>query len=117
MTKIKLEHIDNLRRGKKSGAKIGSRWIPHHLYNYEEAKYERALKYMFLEITTKERVNLKNLWQKVCIAKWWKNYVLVKNLEQAHAQILLDDIQIYSGALQEMKKKIQKLASKRETEL
>jgi hypothetical protein len=41
----------------------------------------------------------------------------VKNLEQAHAQILLDDIQIYSGALQEMKKKIQKLASKRETEL
>lgn len=69
MTKIKLEHINNLRRGKKSGAKIGSRGTPHHLYKYEEPKYERALKYKFLEITTKDRVNLKNLWQKVCLVK------------------------------------------------
>lgn len=69
MTKIKLEHIDNLRRGKKSGAKIGSRGTPHHLYKYEEEKYKRALKYKFLEITSKDRVNLKNLWQKVCMAK------------------------------------------------
>lgn len=69
MTKIKLEHIDNLRRGKKSGAKIGSQGIPHHLYKYEEPKYERALKYKFLEITIKDRVNLRNLWQKVCDIK------------------------------------------------
>ena len=45
MTKIKLEHIDNLSKGKKSGgSRIGSRAIPHHLYTYERKKYELALK-------------------------------------------------------------------------
>ena len=73
MTHLKLEHIDNLRRGTKSGAKIGSRGTPHHLYKYEEAKYERALKNKYLEITTKDRINLENLWEKVCIAKQWKH--------------------------------------------
>jgi len=86
MTKIKLEHIDNLRRWKKSGAKIGSRWTPHHLYKYEEVQYERALKNKYLEVTTKERVNLQNLWQKVCQAKKWKNYVPMKLTIKKHVQ-------------------------------
>lgn len=76
MTHIKLEHIDNLRRGLKSGVKIGSRATPHHLYKYEEEKYERALKNRFLEITDKDRINLENLWEKVCIAKDWENFIL-----------------------------------------
>ncbi len=106
MTKIKLEHIDNLRQGKKSGSKIGSRWVPHHLYKYEEEKYKRALKYRFLEITNKDRVNLRNIWQKVCLVKWWKNYVLMKNLEQAHAIIYLSDLPQMSGDIKSMKQVI-----------
>lgn len=110
MTKIKLEHIDNLRRGKKSWSKIGSRAVPHHLYKYEEPKYERALKYKYLEITSRDRVNLKNLWQKVCQVKWWENYTLVKNGELWTAQIHLHDSVIESGDMKEMKKKIKELA-------
>ena len=109
MTKIKLEHIDNLRRWKKSGSKIGSRWIPHHLFQYEEVKYERALKYRYLEITHKDRVNLKNLWQKVCLAKWWKNYTLVKYPDQWSAEILLNDILQESGDMKSMKQKVKSL--------
>ena len=44
MPKIKLEHIDALSKGKKSGIKLGSRAVPHHLYLYEREEYERALK-------------------------------------------------------------------------
>jgi hypothetical protein len=44
MPKIKLEHIDALSKGKKSGIKLGSRAVPHHLYAYEREEYERALK-------------------------------------------------------------------------
>ena len=111
MTKIKLEHIDNLRRGKKSWSKIGSRWVPHHLYTYEEVKYERALKYKYLEITLKDRVNLKNIWQKVCIAKWWENYTLIKDSENWSAQILLNDAELQSWEMKTMKQNIQKRAS------
>lgn len=91
MTKIKLEHIDNLRKWKKSWAKNGSRWVPHHLYKYEEEKYKRALKYKYLEITKKDRVNLQNLWQKVCLAKSWENYTLIKDVDSWTAKILLQD--------------------------
>lgn len=90
MTKIKLEHIDNLRRGKKSGAKIGSRATPHHLYKYEEAKYERALKNKYLEITHKDRVNLENLWEKVCIAKQWKYTLIRVDSDTLHAILFQD---------------------------
>ena len=67
--KLKLEHIDNLRRGKKSGSKIGSRGTPHHLFKHETFLYEKALKERYLTIDIKSRVNLKNLWSKVCIVK------------------------------------------------
>lgn len=103
MQKIKLEHIDNLRKWKKSGAKIGSRWVPHHLYKYEEFKYQQALKYKFLEITWKDRVNLKNIWQKVCLAKWWKNYILEKDPETWSAKIFLDTVEIKFGDTKDMK--------------
>lgn len=101
--KIKLEHIDKLRKWKKSGAKIWSRAVPHHLYKYEEWKYQRALKYKFLEITTKDRENLKNIWQKVCLAKWWKNYTLIKNSLAWTAEILLNDVVVESWDTKIMK--------------
>ena len=106
MAKIKLEHIDNLRRGKKSWIKLGSRWIPHHLYKYEEQKYNRALKSKFLEVTNKERENLENLWQKVCIVQWWRNYVLKKDTITWNAEILLSDVIIHTWTLKKMKEKI-----------
>jgi hypothetical protein len=111
MTHIKLEHIDNLRRGKKSWAKIGSRWTPHHLYKYEEEKYERALKNKYLEISDKDRINLENLWEKVCIAKGWKHLKLIKSSWDDTAEIFFENKKILSGTRKEMKEKILLLRS------
>lgn len=92
MSKIKLEHIDNLRRGKKSGAKIGSRATPHHLYKYEEEKYRRAMKYKYLEISDKERPNLKNIWTKVCSVQGWHYICLIKNEWNERATLVYDEL-------------------------
>jgi hypothetical protein len=62
MPKIKLEHIDALSKGKKSGIKLGSRAVPHHLYIYEREEYERALKRGYLVLSKTSRPNLENLW-------------------------------------------------------
>ena len=103
MTKMKLEHIDKLRRGKKSWAKIGSRGIAHHLYAYEQIQYERALKNQYLEINDKNRVNLSNLWEKVCRAQWWKHLVLLKQKDADSAIVLEEDIQIHAWDKKSMK--------------
>lgn len=103
MKKIKLEHIDNLRRGKKSWSQIWSRGILHHLYKYEELQYEGALKNKYLEVNDKNRVNLTNLWEKVCHAKWWKYLVLLKQTDEDSAIILQDEKEIQSGTKKEMK--------------
>ena len=58
---------------------IGGRKTPHHLHTYEQEKYDRAMKYKYLEITSKERINLQNLWEKVCMVREWNNYVLIKD--------------------------------------
>ncbi|MDA9129205.1 hypothetical protein N9J72_01885 [Candidatus Gracilibacteria bacterium] len=107
MTKMKLKHIDNLRRGKKSGAKIGSRGIPHHLYKYEEQKYLQALKRKYLEITHLERVNLRNIWEKVCVTEGYKNYILEKNIHTGKSKIYLSETVIQEGETQKLKKLIQ----------
>jgi len=60
-------------------------------------------------VTSKDRVNLQNLWQKVCVAKSWNHYVLVKDTSSGTGTILLDDIEIESGNLKEMKQKIKSL--------
>ncbi len=103
MNKIKLEHIDNLKRGKKSGAKIGSRWVPHHLFQYEEQKYTRALRNKYLEINDKDRVNLQNLWEKVCEAKNWDNYILITSSTEDSATILKEFEEYKIGPKKEMK--------------
>ncbi len=103
---LKIEHIDRLSQGKKSWIQIGSRWVPHHLYQYEKIKYEHALKYKYLEITKKDRVNLINIWDKVCIAKWWHNLILIKDTESWIANILKDGFPIKSWETKEMKQMI-----------
>ena len=107
MTNIKLEHIDNLRRGKKSGAKIGSRNVPHHLYKYEEEKYRRAMKYKYLEITTQDRVNLENLWEKVCIAKKWR-YTLIQVDSKTLKATLFQDEKILTQGEKNIIRKVAK---------
>lgn len=77
--KVKLEHILRLSEWKKSGSKIWSRWVPHHLYPYEKIKLEKAFKNNFLEINSKDRVNLQNIWEKICLSQNWKNYILIKD--------------------------------------
>jgi hypothetical protein len=109
MTKIKIEHIDQLTRGKKSGAKIGSRAVPHHLYLYEKIKYEQAMKRWYLEIETKERVNLTNIWQKVCEVKKQDCYILEKNMLDGSAHILKNFETIFKWTLQDTKQKIKEL--------
>jgi hypothetical protein len=111
MSKIKLEHIDNLRRGKKSWAKIGSRWTPHHLYKYEEVQYQRALKNRYLEVTTKDRDNLINLREKVCMAQWWTNYLLIKIHWEDNASVLRENAEIKKGEIKEMKIYIKKMVT------
>jgi len=106
MSKIKLEHIDNLRRGKKSWARIGSGAVPHHLYKYEEEKYRRAMKNKYLEITTQDRVNLENLWEKVCIAKKWKYTIIRVEARTLLATLFQDGKMLAHGE----KKYIRKIA-------
>lgn len=77
---MKLEHVDNLSKWKKSWVKFGSRKTPHRLRSYERIKYELALKNNYLEIDFKDRINIQNLWQKVCDVKKIDNIVLYKNL-------------------------------------
>jgi len=100
---IKIEHIDRLSKGQKSWINIWSRAVPHHLYKFEQWKYERALKNKFLEITKKDRINLINIWDKVCLAKGWPNFMLVKDTETGTSEILRDGIPVTSWDTKNLK--------------
>lgn len=108
--KIKMEHIDRLSRGKKSGANIGSRKVGHHLHDFEREIYERSLKKGFLEVDERSRANLVNLWDKVCVAKGWKHVVVVKSADRVSGEVLLDKKQVFTGTLHESKKYGKELA-------
>ena len=82
MPKVKLEHIDALSKGKKSGIKLGSRAVPHHLYAYEREEYERALKRWYLIVDQTSRVNLENLWMLVSESRKAEYIILHKNGER-----------------------------------
>ena len=61
---IKIEHIESLARGKKSGVGIGSRSVPHRLTQKEWRIFEEAKKDGYLSIPKTRRVNLENIyWQ------------------------------------------------------
>lgn len=102
-SKIKIEHIDRLSRGKKSGINIGSRRIGHHLNKFEREIYERSLKKGFLDIDERSRENLFNLWEKVAITKDWKNIILVKSQDRTSGMVYVDGVEIFNGPLIEAK--------------
>ena len=101
MPRIKLEHIDALSKGKKSGISLGSRAVPHHLYTYEREEYERALKRWYLIVDHTSRVNLENLWMLVAQSQWVKCMILHKVGESAY--ITADAVEIYRGLLADAK--------------
>lgn len=53
--------------------------MPHRLKPYEKEKYQRALKYKYLEIHENERINIINIWDKVCESQNWKKVIFIKN--------------------------------------
>lgn len=106
---MKIEHIDNLSKWKKSWANIWSRKTSHRLRNYERVKYELALKNKYLEVDNKDRNNLINLWDKVCEAKKYKKLILHKLWEKW--VIKQDNKTIFSWYLKEAKKIIKTLVN------
>lgn len=108
--KIKMEHVDRLSRGKKSGANIGSRKVGHHLHDFEREIYERSLKKGFLEVDERSRENLINVWDKVCIAKEWKHVVVIKSADRVSGEVLVDKIPVFSGSLHDSKKQAKEIA-------
>jgi len=101
--KIKMEHVDRLSRGKRSGINIGSRAVGHHLHKFEREIYERSLKKKFLEVDERSRANLVNLWDKVCIVKNWKHIVLVKSADRKTGEVLLNKQVSFKGLLHDAK--------------
>lgn len=61
-----LDAISDLSKGKKSNLKIGSRSTPHRLRQEERKLLEAALKKGFLEVQPWSRVNLINIYKKIC---------------------------------------------------
>jgi len=78
MKRIKLEHIERLSKGKRSGLNIGSRSIGHHLRPHERECYQRALKKGYLDIYDRDRDNLWHIWEKACLAQGIDFLVLLK---------------------------------------
>ncbi len=104
---MKLEHIDNLSKWKKSGKNIWSRKVSHRLRNYERIKYELALKNDFLEIDISDRINLLNLWEKVCFVKKMDTIVLLKSFDKS--KIFYNKKVIFEGDLKLAKLKAKEL--------
>jgi hypothetical protein len=101
MSKIKLEHIDALSKGKKSGINLGSRAVPHHLYVYEREEYERALKRWYLILDKTSRSNLENLW--ILVSKSYNRESIVLHKKDQRWYITSDWVIIFDWTLADAK--------------
>lgn len=107
--KIKDTHIELLSKSKASGIKIGSRSVPHRLKQFERKKYEQARKYGYLKISTKDRKNVVNIWNKYCVATKKDAVVVIKNITEKTAVILKNGKTLFEGTLPKAKKIIMDL--------
>lgn len=110
-TRFKMDHVERLTRGKRSGKNIGSRAVGHHLREFERDIYERALNDGFLVIDERSRENLWNVWQKVGQAGNCPAYILLKDTKSSSGEIYKGDECIFSGELSVAKKEIRRLAT------
>jgi hypothetical protein len=111
MKHLKLDHVERLSHGKRSGLNIGSRSVGHYLRPHERAAYQRALKKGYLDITEKDRVNLWHIWEKACLAMQSDFLVLIKNTHSDLASIYKDSQMIKQAQLSEAKREIRSLAA------
>lgn len=110
MKQLKLDHVERLSHGKRSGLNIGSRSVGHYLRPHERATYERALKKGYLDITEKDRVNLWHIWEKACLAMQWRFLVLIKDTENSLGTIYDNNEIVGSSELPNAKNEIRDLA-------
>ena len=106
---IKLEHIERLSHGKRSGINAGSRAVGHYLRPHERATYQRALKRGFLEITEQDRANLWHIWEKACEAQDIAFLVLIKDIQRGVGTIYQQGELLKELDLAESKKHIKQL--------
>ncbi|NCP67208.1 hypothetical protein GW756_02915 [bacterium] len=100
MKKLKEKHVERLIKGKKSGVHLGSRQVPHHLYAYEQKQFDLAIKYGFLSLKEKHRVNLLNVWEKYCAAQE-RPMLVLKKYQNGKAEVWIDyEILNFDGATQ-----------------
>ncbi|MFT7528049.1 MAG: hypothetical protein ACI9LY_003209 [Arenicella sp.] len=109
MKQLKLDHVERLSHGKKSGLNIGSRSVGHYLRPHERGAYQRALKKGYLDITEKDRVNLWHIWEKACLAMQSDFLVLVKNTDSGLASIYKDSQMIKETQLSEAKREMKSM--------
>ncbi len=111
MKRIKLDHVERLSHGKRSGINIGSRSVGHYLRSHERESYQRALKKGYLDITEKDRANLWHIWEKACLAMNWNFLVLIKDPEKDIGTIYQNNKIAGRDKLSNTKKKMKSLVS------
>lgn len=111
MKQLKLDHVERLSQGKRSGLNIGSRSVGHYLRPHERATYQRALKKGDLDITEKDRVNLWHIWEKACLAKQWNFLVLIKDSNEGMGTLYKNNEIIETIDLSAAKQAIKLMAS------
>ena len=110
MKELKLDHVERLSHGKRSGLNIGSRSVGHYLRPHERDTYQRALKKGYLDITEKDRANLWHIWEKACLAQDWDFLILVKDRNNSLGTVYKNNKMLLEVSLTDAKTKIQQLA-------
>ena len=111
MKQLKLDHVERLSHGKKSGLNIGSRSVGHYLRPHERAAYQRALKKGYLDITERDGVNLWHIWEKACLAMQCDFLVLIKDSDNGLGTLYKNNEVINEAELSEAKRKMKSLVS------
>ena len=104
---LKIDDVDRLARGRRSGGRIGSRGVAHRLNARERGSYERAMRYGYLTVDQSERDNLWHIWEKVCLARKRDCWVLVR--EQSRGVIYCNMKRLQSLPLAAAKQRIRQL--------
>ena len=110
MKQLKLDHVERLSHGKRSGLNIGSRSVGHYLRPHERSSYQRALKKGYLDITEKDRTNLWHIWEKACLAMKWEFLVLIKDTHSDRGTIYNNNTLIQETKLADAKQQAKTLA-------